>query len=62
MTLAALALASPATAQSVVDGDTIRISAARFVVQLTTLARRAPLFRPTREMAAWRRLLAGLRA
>jgi endonuclease YncB( thermonuclease family) len=28
--LAALALASPALAQSVVDGDTIRIGAARF--------------------------------
>ncbi|MDP1965006.1 MAG: selenoneine biosynthesis selenosugar synthase SenB [Reyranella sp.] len=34
-----------------------------FVASLRqALARRAPLFRPAREMAAWRRLLAGLRA
>ena len=34
----------------------------RFVVRLRmALARRAPLFRPSREIAAWRRLLAGLR-
>ncbi|MFI5001954.1 MAG: glycosyltransferase, partial [Reyranellales bacterium] len=33
----------------------------RFVVRLTkAVARRAPLFRPARELAAWRRLLAGL--
>jgi putative glycosyltransferase (TIGR04348 family) len=35
----------------------------RFVVQLRqALTRRAPLFRPAREIAAWRRLLAGLRS
>ncbi len=34
-----------------------------FVASLRrALARRAPLFRPARELAAWRRLLAGLRA
>ncbi len=34
----------------------------RFVVRLgKALARRAPLFRPAREIAAWRRLLAGLK-
>jgi putative glycosyltransferase (TIGR04348 family) len=34
----------------------------RFVARLAkALARRAPLFRPAREVAAWRRLLAGLR-
>ena len=33
-----------------------------FVARLDqALARRAPLFRPEREIAAWRRLLAGLR-
>ena len=33
----------------------------RFVARLRqALARRAPLFRPAREIAAWRRLLAGL--
>ena len=35
----------------------------QFVASLRkALAGRAPLFRPAREMAAWRRLLAGLRA
>ena len=35
----------------------------RFVARLIhALARRAPLFRPAREIAAWRRLLSGLRA
>jgi len=35
----------------------------RFVARLgKALARRAPLFRPARESAAWRRLLAGLRS
>ena len=35
----------------------------RFVARLRkALTRRAPLFRPAREIAAWRRLLAGLRA
>ena len=35
----------------------------RFVARLIhALARRAPLFRPAREIAEWRRLLAGLRA
>jgi glycosyltransferase involved in cell wall biosynthesis len=34
----------------------------QFVTSLRkALARRAPLFRPAREIAAWRRLLAGLR-
>jgi glycosyltransferase involved in cell wall biosynthesis len=34
----------------------------RFVARLgKALARRAPLFRPAREIAAWRRLLATLR-
>ena len=34
----------------------------RFVARLGKApARRAPLFRPVREIAAWRRLLAGLR-
>ena len=35
----------------------------RFVARLRqAVARRSPLFRPARELAAWRRLLAGLRA
>ena len=35
----------------------------RFATRLRqAVARRAPLFRPAREIAAWRRLLAGLRA